>query len=32
MIPIPELQNALDDYYVYIAEMQEKYPRLKGIY
>ena len=32
MIPVPELQNALDDYYVYVAEMQEKYPRLKGIY
>lgn len=31
-IPIRELQDALDDYYVYIAEMQEKYPRLKGIY
>lgn len=31
-IPIPRLSAALDDYYVYIEEMKEKYPRLKGQY
>ncbi len=31
-VPIPELQAALDDYEGYIKDMQEKYPRLKGIY
>ncbi len=32
MIPIPELSAALDDYYVYLDETFEKYPRLKGLY
>ena len=31
-IPISDLQAALDDYEGYIKDMQEKYPRLKGIY
>lgn len=31
-IPIPRLSAALDGYYAYIEELQEKYPRLKGQY
>ncbi len=32
LMPIKELQDALDEYEGYIKDMQEKYPRLKGIY
>lgn len=30
--PIPELSAALDEYYEYLDEVMEKYPRLKGQY
>lgn len=32
MIPIPELSAALDEYYEYLDETFEKYPRMKGLY
>lgn len=32
MTPVPELSAALDDFYVYLDEVMEKYPRLKGQY
>ena len=30
--PIPELSAALDEFYVYLDEVMEQYPRLKGKY
>lgn len=32
LVPIPRLSAAIDQYNEYIAELQEKYPRLKGQY
>ena len=32
MTPIPELSEALDEFYVYLEEVMEQHPRLKGKY